>query len=81
MKNLLGTESQSKIREWIDEVQNAPSYEIAKQIAIEKTRNLHIFETSKKKMLFNLQYKVSDHASLLKYLYNSILIFEGMGTK
>lgn len=77
MQDTKSKEQWSIIRGFFTEAVSINDFEEAKTFIIEKVTEANIFESSKKKMLFNLKYQIHDKQSLHRYLFNSLLAFEG----
>lgn len=77
MKDTKSKEQWSVIRGFFTEAVSINDFNEAKSFIIEKIREATIYESSKKKMLYNLQYVIQDKQSLHRYLFNSLLAFEG----
>lgn len=69
----------SFLRSVAELVQNEPDFEKAQAITLEHIRNSKITDKDKRAMLVRVQYNIKDHTRLVKFIYDNILKFEGLG--
>lgn len=70
---------ESFLRGIAEQVQNEPDFEKAQSITLEHIRNSKIADKDKRAMLVRVQYNIKDHQRLVKFIYDNILKFEGLG--
>jgi hypothetical protein len=69
----------SFLRNIVEVVQNEVNFEKAQTITLEHIRNSNVSEKDKRAMIVRVQYNIKDHQRLVKFLYDNILKFEGLG--
>ena len=69
----------SFLRSIAEQVQNESDFEKAQSITLEHIRNSNIAEKDKRAMIVRVQYNIKDHQRLVKFIYDNILKFEGLG--
>jgi hypothetical protein len=69
----------SFLRSIAEQVQNESDFEKAQSITLEHIRNSNITEKDKRAMIVRVQYNIKDHQRLVKFIYDNILKFEGLG--